>query len=271
MTLRPRPRPGSRPRTARGLLAALAALVLTVTACGDATRPGAGGGSGSGGDLTVFAAASLTDVFTTIGRDFEAATPGVRVTFNFAGSSALATQIDQGAPADVLASAAPEPMRTVTDAGNADGSPTVFARNQLVIAVPEGNPRGVTGLADLTAPGMKVALCAAQVPCGTAARSVLDAAGVHLTPVTLEQDVRSALAKVRLGEVDAALVYRTDVRAADAEVDGVGFPESSGAVNDYPIVVLRNAPNPTAARAFVAYVATGPGRAALAAAGFQVP
>jgi molybdate transport system substrate-binding protein len=223
------------------------------------------------GSVTVFAAASLTESFTQIGRDFEAANPGSTVTFNFAGSAALATQINQGAPADVFASAAPATMKTVTDAGNADGTPTVFAKNQLVIAVPKGNPKGVTGLADLTRPGVKVALCAPQVPCGAAATTALSAAGLRLTPVTLEQDVKSALAKVKLGEVDAALVYRTDVKAATSDVDGVEFPESGKAINAYPIVVLKSAPNRSAAQAFVAYVRSDRGEAVLAQAGFQAP
>ncbi|MEU5790079.1 molybdate ABC transporter substrate-binding protein [Micromonospora purpureochromogenes] len=254
-------------RAALAVLPMVAALGLA--GCGgDADDGGPGGVTGT---VTVFAAASLTESFTTLGRQFEDAHPGVRVTFNFAGSSALATQITQGAPADVFASAAPQNMATVTDAGAADGSPTVFARNQLVIAVPKGNPAGVAGLADLARPGVKVALCAEQVPCGAAATSVLGAAGVTLTPVTLEQDVKGALSKVTLGEVDAALVYRTDVRSAAAKVDGVEFAESARAVNDYLVVVLKDAPNPTAARAFVEHVRSDQGRAVLTDAGFQPP
>ncbi|MGN9809137.1 molybdate ABC transporter substrate-binding protein [Micromonospora sp. BQ11] len=226
---------------------------------------------GAGGRVTVFAAASLTESFTRIGKDFEAANPGTTVGFNFAGSSALATQINQGAPADVFAAAATRNMATVTEAGNADGEPVVFARNQLVVAVAPGNPRGVRGLADLARPGLKVALCAEQVPCGAAARTALDAASVTLTPVTLEQDVKGALSKVTLGEVDAALVYRTDARAAGSEVTAVEFPESAGAVNDYPVVVLADAPNAAGARAFVDYVRSEPARAVLAEAGFQAP
>ncbi|MEV0809590.1 molybdate ABC transporter substrate-binding protein [Micromonospora sp. NPDC050200] len=257
-------------RAALAVLPMVAALGLA--GCGGGTDDGGKGETGGiTGTVTVFAAASLTGSFTTLGRQFEAAHPGVRVTFNFAGSSALATQITQGAPADVFASAAPKNMATVTDAGAADGSPTVFARNQLVIAVPKGNPARVTGLADLTRPSAKVALCAEQVPCGAAAARALDAAGVQLTPVTLEQDVKGALSKVTLGEVDAALVYRTDVRSAAAQVDGVDFPESAGAVNDYPLVVLKDAPNPTAARAFVEHVLSDQGRAVLTGAGFQPP
>ncbi|WP_420330313.1 molybdate ABC transporter substrate-binding protein [Micromonospora endolithica] len=257
-------------RTVRAVVAVVAVVTVAALAACGGTGPG-GGSGGSGGAVTVFAAASLTDSFTRIGRDFEAANPGTAVVFNFAGSSALATQIDQGAPADVFAAAAPTPMDTVTRAGNADGEPAVFVRNQLVIAVAPGNPAGVRGLADLARPGLKVALCAEQVPCGAAARRVLDAASVTLTPVTLEQDVRGALAKVRLGEVDAALVYRTDARAAAAEVAAVEFAESAGAVNDYLIVVLADAPHPDGARAFVAYVRSAPARAVLAGAGFQSP
>lgn len=260
-------------RSRRTAVAALVAAGLAVTGCGagDGRATGSGGDGRVTGPVTVFAAASLTESFTRIGKDFEAANPGSRVTLNVAGSSALANQITQGAPADVFASAAPTNMTTVIEAGAADGTPSVFARNQLVIAVPRGNPKAVSGLADLTGPGVKVALCASQVPCGAAARTALDAASVALTPVTLERDVKGALAKVKLGEVDAALVYRTDTRAASADVTGVEFPESARAVNDYPIVALKDAPNPDGARAFVAYVSSAPAQAVLAEAGFQAP
>ncbi|MCG5473044.1 molybdate ABC transporter substrate-binding protein [Micromonospora sp. LAH09] len=260
-------------RVTRTAMVVVVVLALTVAGCGagdDRASGGAADGQGTGA-VTVFAAASLTESFRRIGKDFEAANPGSTVTLNVAGSSALANQINQGAPADVFASAAPANMATVTEAGNTDGTPTTFARNQLVIAVPRGNPGGVTGLPDLSRPGVKVALCANQVPCGAAARTALAAAGVALTPVTLEQDVKGALAKVKLGEVDAALVYRTDARAASADVTGVEFPESARAVNDYPIVALKDAPNPAGARAFVAYVRSAPAQAVLAEAGFQAP
>ncbi|MFY1671416.1 molybdate ABC transporter substrate-binding protein [Plantactinospora sp. WMMB334] len=261
-----------RSRTALVAVAVLAVLGSAGCGGGDvAGRQPGGGGGAVGGNVTVFAAASLTESFTQLGKDFERANPGVRVTFSFAGSSALATQINQGAPADVFASAAPANMAAVVDAGNAEGTPTVFVRNQLVIAVPRGNPAGVTRLADLTGPDAKVALCAEQVPCGAAAKKALDAAGVRLNPVTLEQDVKAALSKVRLGEVDAALVYRTDVRAAADDVDGIEFPESAAAVNDYPITVLESAPNESGARAFVTHVLSDTGRAVLTAAGFQAP
>jgi len=263
----------SRSRIRAVLVAAAAVLTVGVTACGSdtpAAPSSASSGSGVTGTINVFAAASLTGAFTRIGKDFEAANPGSTVTFNFAGSPALATQINEGAPADVFASASPATMKTVTDAGNADGAPVVFAKNQLVIAVAKGNPKGITGLSDLTRPDLKVALCAEQVPCGAAARKALDAAKVTVRPVTQEQDVKAALSKVKLGEVDAALVYRTDVKARDAaaDVEGVEFPESAGAINDYPIVVLKNAANKVAAQAFLAYV-RAQGRAVLTAAGFQ--
>ncbi|HET9519263.1 MAG TPA: molybdate ABC transporter substrate-binding protein [Actinoplanes sp.] len=227
--------------------------------------------TGDRAQLTVLAAASLTESFTAIGKDFEAAHPGTRVTFSFGGSAQLAAQITAGAPADVFAAASPATMRTVADAGDAAGPPHVFARNQLVIAVPKGNPEAIKTLADLTKPGRTVAVCAEQVPCGAAARTALDAAGTKLTPVTLEQDVKAALAKVKLGEVDAALVYRTDVRAAAASVDGIEFAESAGAVNDYPIVALRHAGDRPGAAAFVQYVRSEQAAAVLTAAGFQRP
>ncbi|MEU1807513.1 molybdate ABC transporter substrate-binding protein [Micromonospora sp. WMMD1076] len=254
-------------RWIRTALAAALVAALGLTACGGPDEPS---GPDGAGPVTVFAAASLTESFTKLGKEYEAAHPGSTVTFNFGGSSGLATQITQGAPADVFAAASPATMKTVTDAGDAAGEPAVLVRNQLVVAVPPGNPARVGGLADLARPGVKVALCAEQVPCGAAARTALDAAGVRLTPATLEQDVKGALAKLRLGEVDAALVYRTDVRAAP-ELDAVEFPESARAVNDYPIVVLRAAGNPAAARAFVDFVRSDAGLAVLTAAGFQAP
>ena len=223
------------------------------------------------GTVTVLAAASLTESFTTIGKNFEAAHPGTKVTFSFAGSPQLAQQITSGAPADVFASASPATMKTVTDAGDVTGTPVTFVKNQLVIAVPKGNPQGLTSLAAIAKPGVKVALCATQVPCGAAAQKALTAAGVRLTPVTEEQDVKSALAKVKLGEVDAALVYRTDARAAASDVDGVEFPESAKAINEYPIAALKGAPNPAGAAAFLAYVQSPPAQQVLADAGFQKP
>jgi molybdate transport system substrate-binding protein len=256
---------------------ALTAVLASAAGCGggdDAASTPSGGSSsaaGASGPITVLAAASLTESFNQIGKDFEAANPGAKVTFSYGGSSGLAQQITSGAPADVFAAASPATMKAVTDAGDAAATPTTFVRNQLVIAVPKGNPKGITSLAALAKSDVKVALCAEQVPCGTAAKKALAAANVKVTPVTLEQDVKAALSKVKLGEVDAALVYRTDAKAASADVDGIEFPESAQAINDYPIVALKNAPNAAGAAAFVAYVESAAAQKVLTDAGFQQP
>ncbi|MCK2241543.1 MULTISPECIES: molybdate ABC transporter substrate-binding protein [unclassified Crossiella] len=241
--------------------------LLVLAGCGSAPAPPAG----AGGAVTVFAAASLTESFTRIGKDFEAANPGVKVTFNFGASSALAQQLNQGAPADVFASAAPANMKQVTDTKTVTETPVTFARNRLQIAVPKGNPAKVTGLADFGRAELKIALCAEQVPCGAGAKKVLQAAKVTGQPDTLEQDVKAVLTKVRLGEVDAALVYRTDVRSAGAEVDGITFAEADQAINDYPLAALATAPNASGAKAFLDYVRSDKGRAVLAEAGFDGP
>lgn len=255
-----------------------AALLLALTACSSSDAPGASAPASSasasakvGGTVTVFAAASLKETFTELGRQFEAAYPGTRVTFNFGGSDTLAAAITSGAPADVFAAASPATMKTVTGAGDGRGEPSAFARNQLEIATPPGNPQHIATLKDLTRSGLKVALCARTVPCGAAVQKALTASGLGLTPVSYEQDVKSALTKVELKEVDAAVVYRTDVRAAGGKVVGVDFPESAGAINDYPIVALKDAPNPAGARAFVALVKSAQGRKVLAGAGFLNP
>ncbi|MFE5581030.1 molybdate ABC transporter substrate-binding protein [Kitasatospora sp. NPDC056531] len=275
--------------TRRLAVAAAAALALSLgaTACGSgggstssaasssASTPGGATGNSSApkahGDITVFAAASLKETFTDLGKKFEAANPGTKVTFNFGGSSALASSINSGAPADVFAAASPATMKTVTDAGGASGEPKTFVKNTLTIAVPKGNPKHIAGLKDLTAPGVKVALCAKEVPCGAAAQTALKAAGLNLTPVTLEQDVKGALTKVELGEVDASLVYKTDVQSDAAKIDGVDFPEADKAVNDYPIAALAKAPNKDGAAAFVAYIQSPEAKQVLTAAGFQAP
>jgi len=253
-------------RTAVAVMAALAALALT--SCGDDASPSAAPSSaGLSGTVNVFAAASLTGTFTQLGKDFEAAHPGVKVVFNFAGSSALATQINQGAPADVFASAAPKNLNDVTD----KGTPTTFAKNELEIAVPKGNPAKITGLTDFTKKDLKIALCAEQVPCGAAAKKVFEAAKLTPQPDSLEQDVKAALTKVSLGEVDAALVYKTDVLAAKDKVEGIEFPEASKAVNDYPIATLTKAANPDGAKAFVDFVLSEHGKTVLTEAGFVSP
>jgi molybdate transport system substrate-binding protein len=238
---------------------------------GGASAGGQGGSSGGTKTMVVFAAASLKDTFTSLGKSFESSHPGVRVTFNFGGSSALAQQITQGAPADVFAAASPATMKVVTDADSAEGQPRVFVKNRLEIATPKGNPGKVKSLADLANPKIKVVLCAAQVPCGAAAVKALAAAKVKVTPVSQEQDVKAALTKVQLGEADAALVYRTDVKAAAGKVDGIDFPEAAQAINDYPIVTLAKAPQPALAREFVQLVTSAEGTDVLTRAGFEAP
>ena len=262
----------------RALLALPAAALLALTACGGSSGDAASrgtAGSSSGGDLTgtltVFAAASLTDVFTGLGDQLEKENPELDVRFNFAGSDALATQITQGAPADVFASANDKQMKVVTDAGLQAADPTVVAENVLEIAVPKGNPGHVTGLKDFENADLTLAVCAPSVPCGAAAQTVFTAAGIDAQPDTEETDVKAALNKVQLGEVDAALVYATDVQAAGDQVEGIEFPEADEAVNQYPICTLKAAPNPDAAQAFVDLVNSDAGRKALTGAGFRTP
>jgi molybdate transport system substrate-binding protein len=266
----------SRRLNIRAAAAALTALALTaLAACsgaGDNAPVGTDAASGKPrGTVTVFAASSLTETFTSLGKRFEAAYPGAKLTFNFGGSSGLAQQINNGAPADVFAAASVATMKTVTDAGNATSDPVTFARNQLVIAVPPGNPKAIVSLADLAQTKLTVVLCAPQVPCGASAQAVLAAAHVTLRPASLEQDVKAALTKVKLGEADAALVYRTDTRAAKDAVDTVEFPESRDAVTDYQVVALKGSTNPTGAQAFLRFLASEAAAEVLTKAGFQQP
>ncbi|MFE0822524.1 molybdate ABC transporter substrate-binding protein [Streptomyces sp. NPDC058847] len=253
-----------------------AAVLLALGACSSSTGSDKGADSadssaGVSGQVTVFAAASLKESFTTLGERFERRHPGTEVTFNFGGSDALAAGITSGAPADVFASASPKTMATVADAGATAGEPSAFVRNQLEIATLPGNPEGISTLKDLTASGLKVVLCDKAVPCGAAAQKALEAGGVELTPASYEQDVKAALTKVELKEADAAVVYRTDVKAAGDKVTGVDFPEAAEAVNDYPIAVLKDAPNAGAAKAFVELVRSGEGQRVLTDAGFRTP
>ncbi|RZS64701.1 molybdate transport system substrate-binding protein [Agromyces ramosus] len=220
--------------------------------------------------VTVFAAASLTEAFDTLAAQFEAEHPNVDVVLSYGGSAALAQQVVEGAPVDVFASAAEPPMQAVADAGLAV-DPVVFATNTLELAVPAGNPAGITGLDDLANPDLRIALCDPSVPCGAASAELLARQGVGAAPDTLESDVKAVLTKVSLGEVDAALVYRTDVPAAGGEVEGIEVPGAASVVNRYPIAALSEADDAAAADDFVAFV-TGPtGREVLADAGFGAP
>ncbi|WP_425838207.1 molybdate ABC transporter substrate-binding protein [Streptomyces fractus] len=252
-----------------------AVAVLTLSACGSSDADSSGSAPSSGkklsGTVNVFAAASLKESFTKLGKQFEKEHPGTKVTFNFGGSDSLAAGITGGAPADVFAAASPKTMKTVTDAGDAKGEPSTFVRNQLEIATLPGNPHKVSSLKDLTKPGQKVVLCAKEVPCGAAAQTALAASKLKLTPVSYEQDVKSALTKVELKEADAAVVYKTDVHAAGDKVQGVEFPESKDAINDYPIAPLKKAPNAAGAKAFIELVKSADGQKALTEAGFLKP
>lgn len=250
---------------------AAAVLAAGIVAAGTAGCGAPAGSGGAGKTLTVFAAASLKAPFTALAAQFEAANPGTTVTLSFAGSSDLATQISQGAPADVFASADTKNMAKLADAGLVEGSPRDFATNVLTIAVPPENPASITSFADLARPGVKVVICAAQVPCGAAAKTLEQETGAALKPVSEESSVTDVLGKVVSGEADAGLVYVTDAKTAGDKVREIPFPESAQAVNTYPIAAVRTGRNKDLAAAFIEAV-TGPdGQRLLRGAGFGTP
>jgi len=257
------------------LATALVAVGLAGCGSGDDSSGSSSSVSGSSsaslsGSITVFAAASLTESFTTLGQQFETANPGVKVTFSFAASSALAMQIMSGAPADVFASASTKNMDQVVSAGDAS-DPRVFATNVMEIAVPPANPGKVTGVDSLATSSVKTALCQPQVPCGVVAQQVFTNAKITVKPVTLEPDVKSVLGKVQMNEVDAGMVYVTDVKAAGDKVKGVEIPADINASTNYPIAALSKSSNAAVAAAFADYVLSPAGEAVLTAAGFQQP
>jgi molybdate transport system substrate-binding protein len=243
--------------------AVLAALVWLLAGCA--------GGDAQDRTLAVFAAASLTEPFTELERRFEADNPGVDVVMNFGASSDLAQQIVNGAPADVFAAASTSTMATVADAGLVAAPPRVFATNALQIATAPGNPAGIASFADLARPGLAVVVCAPQVPCGAAVERIERATGVTLRPVSEEPDVKSTLGKVVTGNADAGLVYVTDVTAAGSAVEGVAFPEAAAALTDYPLAVLRDAPQAELARSFQDLVLGAAGQGTLRDLGFGAP
>lgn len=258
----------------RRLLLLPAALIaaLGISACGADGAPGDDvTGASDGGSITVFAAASLKEPFTALAEQFEDAHPGAEVTLNFAGSSDLATQLVEGAPADVFASADESTMESVRRAELPDGEPITFATNTLQLAVPPDNPAGIASLDDAARPGVKTVVCAAQVPCGAAAARLQEAADVDLAPVSEESSVTDVLGKISSGEADAGLVYVTDVRAAGETVLGIAVPEAADVVNTYPVAVLAGSQGPGTARDFVDFVVGDDGRAVLEAAGFGAP
>jgi molybdate transport system substrate-binding protein len=255
---------------AAGLAAVALAGCSSSSSGGAASTASPASSSASTASITVFAAASLTGTFTQLGKQFEAANPGDKVTFSFGPSSGLATQITNGAPADVFASAAPASMEQVVTAGDAS-NPQDFAKNIMEVAVPPSNPANVKSVNNLAKKSVKVALCQPQVPCGVVAAEVFKNAGITVKPVTLEADVKSVLAQVELNEVDAGMVYVTDVQAAGSKVKGVKIPADDNASTLYPIATISKSSHLSVAQAFVAYVLSPAGQQVLSAAGFEKP
>lgn len=248
-----------------------AGILWASLACGPGPEKAPAPGSAESGNavITVSAAASLTDAFQEVAGAFEELRPGVEVRLNLAGSAALSAQILEGAPVDVFAAAAPGHLAVVAEELVEPGR--IFATNRLRIVVPHGNPGDVGGLADLSRDELVVGLCAPAVPCGELAREALDRAGVAAAPDTEEPNARALLTKVRLGEVDAAVVYASDVLAGGGEVDGLDIPEAWSPVAHYPIAVLRGSSHPMASRDFVSFVLSERGAAILARHGFGPP
>jgi molybdate transport system substrate-binding protein len=252
----------------RGASILIAGLLLSAACGGVASQPAASPTPAVSGTLTVLAAASLTQAFTKLKDDLHVTYPDLTVTLSFAGSPTLVTQIQQGAPADVFASADQANMQKVTGGGFAMGTPAVFAHNKLEIAVQAGNPKHITSLNDLANPAVKVDVCAPGVPCGTYSTTTFSKAGIKVTPVSQEQDVKSVLTKVGLGEADAGIVYVTDVKSAGSQVDGVTIPDDLNTTAEYPIVELKSTQNDAAAKVFVNYVLGTQGQKTLASFGF---
>jgi molybdate transport system substrate-binding protein len=249
--------------------------VTLAAACSSTTTTVAPAGNASPakptGTLVVFAATSLTDAFNKIGAQFQAANPGVTVKFNYNGSSSLATQIVQGAPADVFASASPKNMTTVTDQSLTSTAPKIFARNQGEIMVVAGNPNHIKSVADLANTALKVVTCAPEVPCGALATEIFKKAGVTVKPVSQEENVGGVVTKVTLDEADAGIVYVTDVKANGTKTTGVPIPESQNQTTEYPIAEIKGAPNATAAAAFISYLLSPEGQAVLKSFDFLPP
>jgi molybdate transport system substrate-binding protein len=257
-----------RPLTA-WLLAGLAVIATATTAaCTPAPTPPTDDGPRT---LTVYAAASLTEAFGEIATTFDAAHSGVTTTVSYDGSSTLAEQILEGAPADVFASADLATMAKVVDAGLIAPNPPVVAVNELTIAVPADNPAAITSLADLGRDDVRVVLCAPAVPCGAVAHRVLDAAAVAVTPVSEEVNVKGVLTKIAAGEGDAGLIYQTDVAAAAGAVTAIALPDPTLAQTPYPMGIVSASNQIDLAEAFVVYVQSAAGQAILATYGFGTP
>ncbi|MGW6564058.1 molybdate ABC transporter substrate-binding protein [Streptomyces sp. NPDC054975] len=257
----------------RAAAAALtAALLVPLAACGNddagASKASGSASAASKADLTVLAAASLSDVFKTAGAAYEKSHPGTKITFSFAGSQELVAQVSQGSPADVLVTADTKSMDKV----KADTSaPTIIAKNRLVVATGEGNPHKVGDLKDLADAKLKVVLAAPEVPAGKYSKQILEAQKITVKPVSQEPNVRAVLSKVELGEADAGLVYKTDAESAKDKVDAVEIPDAQNAVAQYPAATLKDSKNTAAAAAFVAWLSSPEGQKILQDAGFQKP
>ncbi|OON75641.1 molybdate ABC transporter substrate-binding protein [Streptomyces tsukubensis] len=270
-------------RTATAALTA--ALLVSLAACGGSDGKddtGSGGkkdssaqeSSGSSSkaapkaDLTVLAASSLTDVFATAGKTYEKENPGTEVKFSFAGSQELAAQVKQGAPADALVTA---DTKTMDGLKSDTGSPTVIAKNRLVIATGKGNPKKIDNLKELADPKLKVVLAASEVPVGRYSKQVLDAQKIDVKPVSQEPNVRAVLSKVELGEADAGIVYKTDAATATDKTDAIAIPDAQNAVASYPAATLKTSTHAQAAAAFVKWLSTPEAQKILQGAGFQKP
>jgi molybdate transport system substrate-binding protein len=249
------------------VVAGLVSMVLVGNLIGCGSRAP----SRSAQSIVVFAAASLKQAFTQLREQFKTDNPGANVDFDFGGSSDLATQLTQGATADVFASADTAQMDVVAKAALLSGNPINFASNTLVIVTAPGNPKKVAAFADLTKPGLMVVVCQQPVPCGSATQHIEDITGVHLNPVSEELNVTEVLNKVTTGQADAGLVYVTDALSAGDKVTTVKFPEAAAAVNEYPIAVLKGAPQPGLAQKFVDLVTGETGQQILHQAGFTKP
>src|ERR1700726_4993059 len=239
----------------RRAAAALAIPTTLLGACGSSASPATSPTvTALSGSISVFAAASLTDSFKALGTTFQAAHPGVTVQFNFAGTPTLVTQIEQGAQADILASADTANMDKLKGDGFTGGTPEVFAHNKLEIVVAPGNPKGITGLADLSKPGLIYISEAATVPAGKYSLQALAKAGVNVTPKSLETSVTAVISKIELGEADAGIVYTTDIKAAGSKVQGVPIPAADNVIATYPIVAVKGTKSSAVASAFIDYV-----------------
>ena len=262
----------ARRRSSLGLALAVTLVLGLGASCGEDEPKGSAASSSttattaaSAGNLTVLAAASLSESFKELGTAFEAKHPGSKVTFSFDASSALATQANNGAPADVFASADQPNMKKVTDAGNATG-PKVFAHNKLAIIVAKGNPKKVKSLADFTK--INFVLCAPEVPCGKYGLQALSKAGVTAKPKSLETNVKGVVTKVTSGEADAGIGYVTDARTTAATAEGVEIPEAQNVIAEYPIAVLKQSANSNLAYAWLDFILGSEAQAVLAKYGF---